>query len=365
MTITVEDSRGAPLAGASGVDATGKPLGSTDDNGRLTFQCSAPCQVRIAAEGFAGTTVLVNAGATVRLESAGRTEQVTVTAYRAPLGSLESPATTRLLSGKDLATTAAVSLDDELRQLPGLELFRRSSALVANPSSQGMSLRALGSTSASRTLITEDDVPLNDAFAGTIHWLEQPELAIKSIELVRGGASDLYGSSAIGGVVNVVPVRPASDGFELRSSFGGENTYDDSLLVQARRGGWGVLASGGTVGTDGYIQEAPTQRGPVDIVSNVHSQNGVVLGEQAMRLCALVFIALRFRSRLRFFPMWQQTLAVLALLLNDRILLLVVRVLSGAPLPPASWWISPFVGALLWPFLFLLLDDLRARLRIQ
>ncbi|MBB6189569.1 MAG: rod shape-determining protein MreD [Rhodanobacter sp.] len=93
--------------------------------------------------------------------------------------------------------------------------------------------------------------------------------------------------------------------------------------------------------------------------------NGVVLGEQALRLCALVFIALRFRSRLRFFPMWQQTLAVLALLLNDRLLLLIVRVLAGASLPPASWWISPFIGALLWPFLFLLLDDLRARLRIQ
>jgi len=93
--------------------------------------------------------------------------------------------------------------------------------------------------------------------------------------------------------------------------------------------------------------------------------NGVLLGEQALRLCALTFIALRFRSRLRFFPMWQQALAVLALLLNDRILLLIVRVLAGASLPPASWWISPFVGAALWPFLFLLLDDLRARLRIQ
>jgi rod shape-determining protein MreD len=93
--------------------------------------------------------------------------------------------------------------------------------------------------------------------------------------------------------------------------------------------------------------------------------NGMVLGEQALRLCALVFIALRFRSRLRFFPMWQQALAVLALLLNDRILLLIVRMLAGASLPPASWWISPFVGAALWPFLFLLLDDLRARLRIQ
>jgi rod shape-determining protein MreD len=93
--------------------------------------------------------------------------------------------------------------------------------------------------------------------------------------------------------------------------------------------------------------------------------SGVVLGEQALRLCALVFIALHFRSRLRFFPMWQQTLAVLALLLNDRVLLLVVRMLAGGSLPPASWWLSPLVGAALWPFLFLLLDDLRARARIQ
>jgi len=262
VTIAVEDSRGAPLAGASGMDAAGKLLGHTDANGRLTFRCYAPCQVRIAAEGFAVKTLQVTTGTTIRLEPAAHTEQVTVTAYRAPLGSLESPATTRLLSEKDLDTTAAVSLDDKLRQLPGLELFRRSSSLVANPSSQGMSLRALGSTSASRTLITEDDVPLNDAFAGTIHWLEQPELAIKSIELVRGGASDLYGSSAIGGVVNVVPARPGSNLAELRSSFGGENTYDDSLLGEAKLGAWGVLASGGTLGTDGYIQEAPSQRGP-------------------------------------------------------------------------------------------------------
>jgi rod shape-determining protein MreD len=93
--------------------------------------------------------------------------------------------------------------------------------------------------------------------------------------------------------------------------------------------------------------------------------DGVLLGEQALRLTAMVFIALRFRSRLRFFPMWQQTMAVLALLLNDRILLTIVRVFAGDALPPASWWISPFVGAALWPFLFLLLDDMRMRLRLQ
>ncbi|MGZ3673086.1 MAG: TonB-dependent receptor domain-containing protein, partial [Ktedonobacterales bacterium] len=54
-----------------------------------------------------------------------------------------------------------------------------------------VSLRGLGSTSASRTLVTDDDVPLNDPIGGWIHWQEQPELALQSVELVRGGTSDL------------------------------------------------------------------------------------------------------------------------------------------------------------------------------
>ena len=90
---------------------------------------------------------------------------------------------------------------------------------------------------------------------------------------------------------------------------------------------------------------------------------GELLGEQAARLCVLSFIVLRFRSRLRFFPMWQQSLAVLALLLNDRIFLLMIHAFAGDPLPGAGFWLAPLSAALAWPWLFLLLDDLRARLR--
>jgi outer membrane receptor protein involved in Fe transport len=279
VTIHVEDSQGAAVAGAMVNDSQGKPLGRTDAEGKFAFGCALPCQVRIMAAGFAEQAAEVADGSTVHLAPAAGAEDVTVTAYRAPLGSLESPVTTRLLAERALSTTAAPTLDDQLRQLPGLELFRRSSSLVANPSSQGMSLRALGSTSASRTLLAEDDVPLNDAFAGTIHWLETPELAVERIELLRGGASDLYGSSAIGGVVTVIPVRPVDDQAQLRTSYGGEGTYDDSLQIQTKHGPWGLLAAGGGLGTDGYTQEAPKQRGPVDIASNVHSENGLLLGE--------------------------------------------------------------------------------------
>ncbi len=207
------------------------------------------------------------------------TQQVTVTAYRTPLGDLESPATTRVLSQSALATTPAITLDDQLRQLPGVELFRRSPSLVANPTSQGISLRALGSTSASRTLVTEDDVPLNDPLGGWIHWQEQPEFSINSIELVRGGASDLYGSSAIGGVINIVPVLPSSNALEVRSTYGAEGTYDENALAQTNFGPWGLLGAAGIIGTDGYIQESPFQRGPIDVASFVHGQNVLVLAQ--------------------------------------------------------------------------------------
>jgi outer membrane receptor protein involved in Fe transport len=277
LTLTVVDKSSAAIAGASVEEANGPLLGRTDTNGQLTIHCSIPCRLHIQAQGFAGKFVELSASATVQLDPASATQQVTVTAYRAPLGSLESPVTTRQISEAALQSTATFTLDGKMRQLPGVDLFRRSSSLVANPSSQGVSLRGLGSTAASRTLVTEDDVPLNDPFAGWIRWQEQPELSIQSVELVRGGASDLYGSSAIGGVINVIPVKPTMSLGELRTSFGSQSTYDESALLQGRRGPWGVMAAGGALGTDGFIQEAPYQRGPVDIASNVHSQNGMLL----------------------------------------------------------------------------------------
>ena len=86
---------------------------------------------------------------------------------------------------------------------------------------------------------------------------------------------------------------------------------------------------------------------------------GTVLGEQALRMVILAFILDRFRNRLRFFPTWQQALAIGALLLNDRIVSTVIRAMAGAPQSEAATWLSPVTGALLWGPLFVLLDALR------
>jgi len=277
----VTDSTGAPVANARisliRPHIAALSLGVTGINGTAAIHCPQPCHIRVEAAGFASRELDWTPEAAIPLDIAAVQQNVSVTAYRTPMGSLDSPANTRTLSSSDLQQSASITLEGQLRQAAGVETFRRSSSLVANPSSQGISLRGLGSTSASRTLVTQDDIPLNDAFAGWIHWEELPELSIRSVEMVRGGASDLYGSSAIGGVINVLPYTPTQSDFQLKSSYGGLNTYQDDALLATHRGHYGMLATGGTLGTDGYVLTTPDQRGLIDVPSNVHAQNGLVL----------------------------------------------------------------------------------------
>ncbi len=84
-----------------------------------------------------------------------------------------------------------------------------------------------------------------------------------------------------------------------------------------------------------------------------------LLGQHALGLVIMIYLVQRFRSRIRFFPMWQQSLAILALLINDRIILLWILLFQGSRQLEWSFWLAPFVGALLWPWLFLLMDRVR------
>ena len=93
--------------------------------------------------------------------------------------------------------------------------------------------------------------------------------------------------------------------------------------------------------------------------------SGSLMGLHALSLVIMVFLARRFRSRLRFYPPWQQALSVLALLVNDRIILIWIIVLLGEPLPTWQYWLPPLVGMALWPWLFLFLDRIRSRMRLQ
>ena len=276
---TVTDGSGAPVAGAA--LTAGSVTAKSGSDGQFVLPCvRSDAVIQVEAASFSVEQVKATAATHVVLLPLAAHEEISVTAYKTPLSESASPSSVRLVTGEELRTAAPVTLDDRLRQVPGFELFRRSSSLVANPTSQGISLRGLGSTAASRTLVLANEIPLNDAFGGWLYWDEMPELSIANVTVVRGGASDLYGSSAIGGVIELQPVTAERNHAELLASGGSFHTFDEAALLSGTRGGWSGLATGGVVLTDGYILVAPEQRGPVDINSNVHAQNGRVVGER-------------------------------------------------------------------------------------
>src|SRR5271156_2353508 len=267
----VVDARGAPLPESTVLDSSGHVLATTGANGSFEIPRGSS-EIKVSNPHYVTVTVPISAVAPLTVVLERPLESVIVSAYRSPLATADSPASTRILDTQQLRESASSALDGKLRQVPGFELFRRSSSLVANPTTEGISLRGLGSTAASRSLVVLDDVPLNDPYGGWIHWEELPPLAIHSVEVVRGGASDLYGSSAIGGVITVVPARAQATGLQLNTSYGSEASTDTAGLGTFTSGPWSGLASGGVVATDGYILVAPQLRGPIDQPNNVHAQ---------------------------------------------------------------------------------------------
>jgi len=270
----VVDARGEALPQSTILDSPGHVLTTTGRDGSFEVPAGI-AEIEVSNPHYVTVKVPISGAAPITVVLERPLETVTVSAYRSPLASADSPASTRLLSMEQLRESASPALDGKLRQVPGFELFRRSSSLVANPTTEGVSLRGLGSTAASRSLVVLDDVPLNDPYGGWIHWEELPPLAISSVEVVRGGASDLYGSSAIGGVIDVVPVRAKAAGLQLTTNYGSEATTDTSGLGTLTSGPWSGLASGGVVATDGYILVAPQFRGPIDQPNNVHAQTAL------------------------------------------------------------------------------------------
>src|ERR1044071_8685448 len=120
----------------------------------------------------------------------------------------EAPASITELARPQIEQTPGVNLDDRMRSVPGFSKFRRSSSLAANPTTQGISLRGLGSSGASRTLILWDGIPVNSPFGGWIYWTRLAPDEMERIELSRGASTSVFGDKAMGGTINVFSRPP-------------------------------------------------------------------------------------------------------------------------------------------------------------
>ena len=135
------------------------------------------------------------------------TEQVVITANRREQSLQDVPVSVSTVTAKMIAERNTVTLDDALRYVPGVNMTYDQ---VNIRGSSGYS-RGVGS----RVLLLLDGLPFLTGDTGEINWETIPVYQVERIEIVKGAGSALYGSSALGGVINVI-TRDVQDSPELR-----------------------------------------------------------------------------------------------------------------------------------------------------
>jgi outer membrane receptor protein involved in Fe transport len=265
----VVDATGSAVSGAQVTVQTSAQSQSatTTRDGSFHFNgVAAPANVTVTAPGFATQSLSWNGGhaLTVTLRAAPVQQQVVVSATRTSTPLADVAASVSRLSGSEIAATPTLPLDDALRQVPGFSLFRRSDSRTANPTSQGVSLRGLGASGASRALVLFDGVPLNDPFGGWVYWDRVPSTDISSVEVLRGGGSALYGPGALAGVIDVREPAFRPPAAVVDFSGGQQGTAEGSATASAGIAGWNIGASAQGLKSDGYIPVPESLRGRVD-----------------------------------------------------------------------------------------------------
>jgi outer membrane receptor protein involved in Fe transport len=293
---TVKDQSGAAIASARVIihSAHKTETIETDSSGKFDFADVADLTgtIAVTATGFESATEnwsLTQPEIDFVLRPISESERVIVSGTRTEMKLSDVPGSAVSLSETDVAANPALTMDDLLRQVPGFSLFRRSSSRVANPTTQGASLRGVGASGPSRALVLEDGIPLVDPFGGWIYWDRIPRAALSSVEVFRGGSSSLYGSNALGGVVQFLTRVPEAPSMSVDLSYGNENTPDLSLWGGTAISRWDVETSADLSETDGYILLPSSQRGPVDTAAN--SEHATLSGSAGYR----------FADRGRFF----------------------------------------------------------------
>jgi outer membrane receptor protein involved in Fe transport len=293
----VRDSSGAVVPGAQVEVHAGSFSASTaaDSGGAFAFESvpGAAGTVLVSAKGFQKIEQAwrrADGQAVVRVEivlaPAAVNQQVQVTAFRAATLVSDLPVSDVQLTRETLQETPALQLDDDLRQVPGFSLYRRSSSRTANPTTQGVSLRGLGANGASRALVLEDGFPLNDPFGAWVYWDRVPAEEISDVQISQQGGSSLYGSDALGGVVQFVSRPTQPGGVALDTSYGNQNTPGLSLWAGGQKGKWESSFGGAVFNTDGYILTPEAERGTVDVPAGVRDGTadlmvGRKIGEQS------------------------------------------------------------------------------------
>lgn len=196
---------------------------------------------------------------------------VSVTATKTARKVADVPASINIVTQKDIENSVASNANEILKNVAGVNI-RNSMGLMSTSTTNKLYMRGFGGTDA-RSLVLLDGVPLNDAYGGAVEWTQIPMDSIKRIEVVKGSGSSLYGSNAMGGVINIITKKPQKQQTNINLSYGSMNTKIGSISTSGKKGKFGYYLLGQLTDSDGYIADVESKRKNNSIKRGVEKAN--------------------------------------------------------------------------------------------
>jgi vitamin B12 transporter len=188
--------------------------------------------------------------------------QIIITGTALPEAKAEQVYTVERVGKRQIQQSPSHEIDQLLKDIPGAQLFRRSDARSGHPTSQGITLRALGGNASSRALLMLDGVPQTDPFGGWVNWPSYDPLDLSQIRVVRGGGSVTNGPGSLAGTIEMISDTNA--GVTGGMDAGSRGSIEGRARIAVPLGGGVMSIAGRGERSDGFIPITFDTRGPAD-----------------------------------------------------------------------------------------------------
>ncbi len=176
-------------------------------------------------------------------------DTVVVTATKTEKTIKEVPASVSVITAYDLAKANIKTLDQALHYVPGMYVKESQGMMGTKISLRGMTQ--------SQVLVLMDGIPLNNGYSGGVNWGNIPIAMIDRVEVIKGSFSSLYGTNAMGGVINIITKTDAESQTFIKGGFGGNGTTTSSFFTSNQSDGNKLryILSYDKRDVDGYVNQ--------------------------------------------------------------------------------------------------------------
>lgn len=197
---------------------------------------------------------------------------IIITGQQLPEAKAERVYTVETIDRRRIEQASTFQLDQLLKDIPGVQLFRRSDSRSGHPTSQGVTLRALGGNASSRALLVLDGVPQSDPFGGWVNWPAYDPESLIRVRVARGGGSVANGPGSLAGTIEMSSRSDRGAAGEI--DFGNGNSLEASARLGIATGTGTLSLSGRGSRGGGFIPITAETRGPADKAAPYRAWNG-------------------------------------------------------------------------------------------